>query len=192
VPVARAMSRGWCAHGWIIVNVPRCGALVVPVQTAGGPGFLGGGLARCRVLKKQPQPPVSRLPRGAGGGCFFSAARARLADRSPLSRLFLRVRAPASWGAGLGGGGGGGVWCGCWRVRGSWGVCELDSGCEHLVVDCPPAVGRSFREGGWLRCVVGGLVARFLCCSALTLSVAERVSVRVGRARERVRRGVCK
>ena len=111
----RAPPNAWWRRSWVETSQAfSFSALLldalVPDGPAGGRGVRGVS-ARCWVLREQARPSSPLGGWGAGGvfsGCGWGAGRAS-------ARVFA------------------GVWRGGSVSWWPWGVCELDSGCEHLI-----------------------------------------------------------
>ena len=122
-PVLPCVAVGWVAcpgwPGWVCLS--RCFS----------PGRVwGGGVAHCWVLREQARPPCPLCGGVGAGGVSLVRVRARGHTAGFLMVLASAVspwcfRGRVGWGVGF--------WVGgLVGVGFSWGVCELDSGCEHL------------------------------------------------------------
>ncbi len=117
VAVGWVACPGW--PGWVCLS--RCFS----------PGRVwGGGVAHCWVLREQARPPCPLCGGVGAGGVSLVRVRARGHTAGFLMVLASAVspwcfRGRVGWGVGF--------WVGgLVGVGFSWGVCELDSGCEHL------------------------------------------------------------
>jgi hypothetical protein len=157
-----------------------------PVSRAPSCGGWGVGVAHCWVLREQARPPCPAVWRGGGWGCLSGAgprpwSYRRVPCLVPFSVVFL-LSLCFKGGAGRAGGGWGVRVGGLVGVGFPWGVCELDSGCEHLgaardgvascflvfVLWCFDAPGRCVARGAARECAppVWGVcvVALWGCC----------------------------